>query len=168
MFGRELNSVCAGRTDAGVHALGQVMNVPGVPGDAGSDRIKDSLNGMLGPAIAISRCVFVPDDFQHASPPRSRSYIYAILESRDARSVPRAIDACGTEATRPRGHERGRGAPDRAITTSPPSVGCRTVPPQNATSSSSGARETTDVIRIRARANAFIQQMVRSLVGTLV
>ncbi|HEX2241125.1 MAG TPA: tRNA pseudouridine(38-40) synthase TruA, partial [Actinomycetota bacterium] len=47
----EVATTAAGRTDAGVHALGQVVSceVPYVVDLAG---LRDSLNGMCGPAIA--------------------------------------------------------------------------------------------------------------------
>ena len=167
MFGQELSSVCAGRTDAGVHALGQVMNVPGVPGETDPDRIKDSLNGMLGPAISISRCAFVSDDFSARFSARSRCYIYAILESpipdpfRAPSSLwhrrPLNLEAMNEAAGHLIGHHDfssfGR-VPDGAT----------------AERNLFELRCSRDdgVIRIRARANAFIQQMVRSLVGTLV
>jgi tRNA pseudouridine38-40 synthase len=167
LFGRELSSVCAGRTDSGVHALGQVMNVPDVPGSTDLVRVMDALNGMLGPAISISRCEFAPDDFSARFSARSRFYVYAILDtpvpdpwlapSSLWHRKPLDLEAMNEAAGHLVGHHDfssfGRvadGAPaDRNLF----ELRCS---------------RDGKVIKIRARANAFIQQMVRSLVGTLV
>jgi len=167
LFGRELSSVCAGRTDTGVHALGQVMNVPGVPDEADPERIKNSLNGMLGPAISISRCGFVPDDFSARFSARSRCYVYAILESpipdpfraptslwhRRALDLDAMNEAAGHLVGSHDFSSFGRVADGATAERNLFELRCSRV---------------GDVIKIRARANAFIQQMVRSLVGTLV
>jgi tRNA pseudouridine38-40 synthase len=167
VFGRPLNSVCAGRTDAGVHALGQVMNVPEAPREADLARLKDSLNGMLGPAISISRCEFAADDFSARFSARSRFYVYAILESPipDPFLAPSSLwhrKSLDLEAmNEAAGHLIGAhdfssfgrveegSSPERNLF----ELRC--------------SRDDR-VIKIRARANAFIQQMVRSLVGMLV
>jgi tRNA pseudouridine38-40 synthase len=122
---------------------------------------------MLGPAISISRCGFVPDDFSARFSARSRCYVYAILESpipdpfRAPTSLwhrrPLDLDAMNEAA----GHlvgphdfsSFGRVADGATAERNLFELRCTRV---------------GDVIKIRARANAFIQQMVRSLVGTLV
>jgi len=143
------------------------MSVPEVPDDADLAGVMDALNGMLGPAISISRCDPAPDDFSARFSARSRLYVYAILESAipDPFLAPSSLwhrrtldlDAMNEAA----GHLVGPhdfssfgrvadgASPERNL------FELRCV-------------RAGKLIKIRARANAFIQQMVRSLVGTLV
>jgi tRNA pseudouridine38-40 synthase len=123
---------------------------------------------MCGPAIAVHDCRPAPQDFHARFSARSRTYVYAILTgavhdpwlSTTALHHPGALDvAAMNEAS---GHlvgehdfrSFGRGQDVDASHT-------RTLYELS-------SRADGDLIRIRARANAFLQQMVRSLVGTLV
>ncbi|HZK51234.1 MAG TPA: tRNA pseudouridine(38-40) synthase TruA [Actinomycetota bacterium] len=167
LFGREPSSVCAGRTDTGVHALGQVMNVPEVPANTNFAGAMDALNGMLGPAISISRCEPAPDDFSARFSARSRFYVYAILDSPSPdpwlapsslwHRKPLDLDAMNEAAGHLIGHHDfssfGRVAEGAPAERNLFELRCS---------------RAGKLIKIRARANAFIQQMVRSLVGTLV
>jgi tRNA pseudouridine38-40 synthase len=72
--------VVAGRTDAGVHALGQVCSYEGDV--VGVDR----LNGLLPPDIAALSCEPAPDGFDARRDATSRAYTYLLL-SRPARSA---------------------------------------------------------------------------------
>ena len=158
----------AGRTDAGVHALGQVVNVPGAPDDIDPIKIRDALNGMLAPSIAVSECRPVGDDFHARFSARSRTYLYAILQqevpdpflARTSWFHPEPLDVEGmTEAA---GHLQG-----------PHDFSSFGRVPEEGASAERVLYELTcrrdgPLVRIKARANAFIQQMVRSLVGTLV
>lgn len=74
----DVTTVGAGRTDAGVHARGQVMSfwVDRTLDDA---RVVRSLNRMLGPEIAVTGCRMVPDDFDARFSARSRIYRYQVL-----------------------------------------------------------------------------------------
>lgn len=157
----------AGRTDAGVHAIGQVVSAADVPDDADPERLKGSVNSMCGPSIVVHACRRAPDEFNARFDARSRTYVYAIHTgdvadpwlSRTAwhRPGPLDLEAMAEAA----GHLLGRRdfssfgrlpAPDASPERTLYELSCR----------AAGA-----LIRIRARADAFIQQMVRSLVGTL-
>jgi tRNA pseudouridine38-40 synthase len=72
----------AGRTDAGVHASGQIVAVPvsRVPNDL--DRLAKSLNALTPEDIAIRAVSVVDDDFDPRRHARSRRYEYRILASR--------------------------------------------------------------------------------------
>jgi tRNA pseudouridine38-40 synthase len=72
--------VVAGRTDAGVHALGQVCSYEGDV--VGVDR----LNGLLPPDIAALSCQAAPEGFDARRDATSRAYTYLILNRR-ARSA---------------------------------------------------------------------------------
>lgn len=68
----------AGRTDAGVHARGQVANLlTGCGIETG--KIGWSANSMLPDSIAISGCVEVPPDFDARHKALSRTYSYMVL-----------------------------------------------------------------------------------------
>lgn len=74
---------CAGRTDAGVHARGQVVTfdspTPVVPA-----ALRDSLNGLLAPRIVVSSVRSVDPSFDARFSARSRTYRYTVLN----RAVP--------------------------------------------------------------------------------
>lgn len=68
----------SGRTDAGVHALGQVANFF-TDKDADRHRILRGLNALTPPDITIKDVEFVPDSFDARHDGRSRIYEYCIL-----------------------------------------------------------------------------------------
>jgi tRNA pseudouridine38-40 synthase len=72
----------AGRTDAGVHATGQVVSVPvtAVPENLG--RLVSSLNALTPDDIAIRELSVVDDAFDPRRHARSRRYQYRILTAR--------------------------------------------------------------------------------------
>jgi len=69
----------AGRTDAGVHARGQVASHPGPPVSA------QRLNGLLPPDVAVVSSEAAPEGFDARRDARSRTYRYRVL-TRTARS----------------------------------------------------------------------------------
>jgi tRNA pseudouridine38-40 synthase len=68
---------CAGRTDAGVHAWGQVVTVDI---DAGADleRVQRSVNKMLGPAVAVREAAWAAPGFDARRSALSRTYRYSL------------------------------------------------------------------------------------------
>jgi len=68
----------AGRTDAGVHARGQVANFI-TAAEMEPGRLHWSANGLLPDTIAISRITEVPTDFDARRSALSRSYSYSLL-----------------------------------------------------------------------------------------
>ena len=66
----------AGRTDAGVHALGQVASYDGEPVRA------DSINAVLPYDVAVIECVAAPPGFDARRDATSRAYIYRVLTRR--------------------------------------------------------------------------------------
>ena len=78
---KPLRTVCAGRTDTGVHALNQVVHL-----DTGIARIESSwvrgTNRFLPPDIAVQWCRLMNDELFHARYGAiGRRYVYVLLES---------------------------------------------------------------------------------------
>ena len=165
-LGQEIVSVGAGRTDAGVHALGQVMSVADAPDATEPLELRDKLNQMCGPYIAITAATPMPGDFHARFSARSRTYVYAVLQSevpdpflsqtalyhRDPLDVEAMNEAAGhalgSHDFSSFGRVEGDASPKRTLY----ELNC--------------VRDGS-LIKIKARANGFIQQMVRSLVGTV-
>ena len=73
----DINLIGAGRTDAGVHALGQVANF-NVSQHLDLSRFKYSLNAVLPKDISITKIETVKEDFHARFSAKKRSYIYLI------------------------------------------------------------------------------------------
>ena len=85
LFGSEIEMQGAGRTDAGVHALGQVMHIR-VPSQARHNpgTIKRRLNDSLPADIAVLAVEQVQRDFHARHDARSRAYVYQISKRKQA------------------------------------------------------------------------------------
>ncbi len=80
MSGEVVKLNCAGRTDAGVHALGQVADFNLEKNDYSEHRIIMGLNQhLLNQKIAIINCQIVDDSFHSRFDAVSRTYIYKII-----------------------------------------------------------------------------------------
>src|SRR4051794_37069860 len=67
----------AGRTDAGVHARGQVASFPSdEPADL--DRLRRAVNGMLSPEVVVLRASVAPSRFDARRSATAREYRYRI------------------------------------------------------------------------------------------
>lgn len=92
----EVSVVCAGRTDTGVHARGQVLHsdVPDVSIDAVVGRSADSpldallrrLNGLLPTDVRVRRVVAAPEGFDARFGALWRRYAYRVVDT------PQAVD----------------------------------------------------------------------------
>jgi tRNA pseudouridine38-40 synthase len=69
--------VCAGRTDAGVHAAGQVVHVD-FCNQPDVDKMTNTLNKLLRPEICVKKAVMAPEGFHARFSAVSRSYVYFI------------------------------------------------------------------------------------------
>lgn len=89
LTGVAVTVVGAGRTDAGVHALGQVAHVD-LPRAFAPATVRDAVNFHLKPApIAVLAAAVVDDDFHARFSATRRRYRYLIVN----RSAPLALDA---------------------------------------------------------------------------
>jgi tRNA pseudouridine38-40 synthase len=70
---------CAGRTDAGVHAAGQVVHTD-VVGPVDTVSLVKAVNAMLGPAVVLRSAAVAPPGFDARRSARARLYRYLILQ----------------------------------------------------------------------------------------
>jgi tRNA pseudouridine38-40 synthase len=98
-FARRANLAVAGRTDAGVHALGQVVSVE-VAGGPPPERAAEALNPRLPDAVTVVAAEAAAGDFHARFSARSRTYRYRLFtrrtpspfELRRSWWVPRRLD----------------------------------------------------------------------------
>jgi tRNA pseudouridine38-40 synthase len=157
----------AGRTDAGVHARGQVASFR-TASTIAPERLQRAINGGLAPEVVVVEARPAPDGFDARFSATAREYAYRIHE----RDVPDPFlgrfvwHRPGRLALGPM-----RDAARRLIGEHDFTSFCRHPGEDRSTVRTlrrlSVARRG-DVVEIRAEANAFLHQMVRSLVGTLV
>ena len=157
----------AGRTDAGVHALGQVAHVD-LAKDWDTDTIRDALNAHLRPEpIAILNVETVAADFDARFSARARHYLYRIANRRAdlaldrdrAWRVVRPLDARAM-------HEAAQNLVGHHDFTTFRSTECQAKSPMK-TLDKLDVSHDGDEIRIRASARSFLHNQVRSMAGTL-
>ena len=81
--GEPISIHCAGRTDAGVHALAQVFHADW-NGRKGLDELRRSLSQMLAPAIRIESIVEAPGNFHARYAAQSKRYVYVFSTTRES------------------------------------------------------------------------------------
>lgn len=164
--------VGSGRTDAGVHAEGQVANVH-LDRSFTSGRLRAAINGNLWRDIRVLKVEQAADEFHARFSARRKTYIYRIVNGpvmspfwrRFALHVPRPLDlARMTEASRFL-----LGEHDWTAFASARSDGDSRVRTVFDCSLRSvwDERACAGIIEFRITANGFLRYMVRSIVGTL-
>jgi tRNA pseudouridine38-40 synthase len=167
IFPRWGSLAVAGRTDTGVHALGNVVSLD-VNGGPDLSRIAEALNAALPEDVAVRRVEEVAPDFHARFSARARSYRYRIwrprvrsaFEYRRAWWLPRPLDVgglCDAAAAIVGEHDF------RAFTPSETQhdVFVRVV-------ESASWIESEEVLAFEITADSFLRHMVRTLVGTMV
>jgi tRNA pseudouridine38-40 synthase len=156
----------AGRTDTGVHALGNVASVA-VEGGPPSDRAREALNAELPADVAVTEAVETEPGFHARHDAKARSYRYRVyrraarspFESKRSWWYPHALD----EERLVESADLLLGEHDfRAFTPreTQHKVFVRTV--ESATWHRRG-----DALELELTANSFLRHMVRALVGTM-
>jgi tRNA pseudouridine38-40 synthase len=173
VLGHAVELTCAGRTDKGVHARGQVVTF-----DAAADRVDlaaltRSVNKMCGPSIAVREAAVVDDSFDARFSATARRYHYRIWNRPapdpfqahfawhvdEPLSLPALVLAC-----------------DPLIGEHDFAAFCRR-PKRRDGEPASLVRRVTEAcwvdegdgnLRFEIEASSFCHQMVRSIVGTLV
>jgi tRNA pseudouridine38-40 synthase len=158
----------AGRTDAGVHALGQVAHVD-LAKDWPTDTVRDALTARLRPhPIAVLAAEKVPDTFDARFSARQRHYLYRIVNRRSdlalergrAWRLPRRLDEAAMAAAAQR-------LVGRHDFTTFRNVECQAKSPVK-TLDRLDVERSGEEVRIIACARSFLHSQVRSMVGALV
>jgi tRNA pseudouridine38-40 synthase len=157
----------AGRTDAGVHALGQVASVI-VNFEHDVTTLQRALNAQLPPDIRVLSIAEVEGDFHARFSARAKTYQYRIRNAPIADPFERAYVWHLPEAL-------DRAAMERAAATlvgthdfmAFQSTGSRTSGTTRTITRSSW-RDTDDLLAYEITGDGFLRHMVRAIVGTLV
>jgi tRNA pseudouridine38-40 synthase len=161
------NLAVAGRTDAGVHALGQVVSVD-VNGGPPPENAAEALSSMLPDDVSVTATGQAPEDFDARQDARSRTYRYRIwqrrmpspFEQRRSWWLPRPID----EARLTDSADLLFGEHDfRAFT---PTETQHTVFARSVVAAAWHRRG--DALELEITADSFLRHMVRTLAGTMV
>ena len=83
IFGRKTTVYASGRTDSGVHALGQVIHFH-TESIIPEEKIAAALNSVLPPDIVILNACIVDDSFHARINAFSKTYMYQILNRKNA------------------------------------------------------------------------------------
>ncbi len=86
MLNQEINISGSGRTDAGVHAFGQVANFHAETRIMPA-KIKKGLNSLIKDPITIKNCHLVSSNFHARYNAKSKEYHYIILNSKDPGAI---------------------------------------------------------------------------------
>lgn len=168
LAGRPIRVIGAGRTDTGVHALGQVIGFTiEWPRRHGQAALLRALNANLPPDIAVIELAEASPGFHPRFDARRRTYDYHVLITPVRRPLLRqrtwqmaqVLDVARMNAAA----ALLVGEQDFA-TFGRPTIGDSTVRAVYAAE----WREEGELLVFRICANAFLQRMVRSIVGTLV
>jgi tRNA pseudouridine38-40 synthase len=160
-------AVAAGRTDAGVHALGQVAHV-----DLGRwwapERLAGALNYHLRPhPVAVLQAAPVADDFHARFSAAERRYLYRILNRRSLPALDRdRVWHVPVPLVAERMHEAAQCLVGRHDFTSFRSSECQSASPVK-TLSLIHVRRAGELLEIRLAARSFLHHQVRNIVGTL-
>jgi tRNA pseudouridine38-40 synthase len=168
LCGEPVKVLGAGRTDAGVHALGQVAHVD-LARDWATDTVRDALNAYLRPhPVAVLAAEQVPDTFDARFSARQRHYLYRIVNRRPdlalergrAWRLARRLDAAAMAAA-------AQLLVGRHDFTTFRDVECQAKSPIKTLDRLEVVRASEEV-RIMASARSFLHSQVRSMVGALV
>ena len=159
----------AGRTDAGVHATGQVAHADLSKAWTG-DKVRDAVNAhlqMAGERVSILLATPVSDAFDARFSALGRHYLYRIVNRRPPAAldmgkvwwVPKRLDADAM-------HEAAKVLLGRHDFTTFRSTQCQANSPVR-TLERLDVERFGDVIEIRASARSFLHNQVRSITGSL-
>jgi len=168
LSGEAVAAQAAGRTDAGVHALGMVVHIDLAKGLA-ADVVLNALNHLLKPApIAVLAAEIVDDEFHARFSCTRRAYEYRIINRRAPLTIeagrawhvatPLDAEAMDAAAQILLGHHD--------FTTFRTTV-CQANSPEKTLDELSVSRAGGDIF-IRCAARSFLHHQVRSITGSLV
>jgi tRNA pseudouridine38-40 synthase len=159
---KDVDLAVAGRTDAGVHARGQVASHDGEPA------WRSALNGVLPPDVRVLESEAAPEGFDARHDARSRTYRYRVLTAPVARVFERdralhwryplergLLDACAALLA---------GRHDFTAFTPTQTIHARF---ERCVTRAEWVEETPEVVAFWIEADSFMRRMVRTLVGTM-
>ena len=169
----KVNVTGSGRTDAGVHAEGQVANVM-ISRNFTPDKLRAAINGNLWRDIRIMKAEKAPDEFHARFSAKRKTYLYRIVNAavmspfwrRFAHHEHRPLDI----ASMTRAGRLMLGEHDWTAFSSAHSDGdsrIRTVL-DFSIDSRWDSRASANVLEFQISANGFLRYMVRSIIGTLI
>jgi len=165
--GAEVPSVVAGRTDAGVHATGQVAMIS-LPDRYRPDQVRDALNFHMQPhRIVVLRAAPAVDGWNPRFSAVARSYEYRILNRRPrpalelgrAWHVERHLDSAAM-------HAAAQTLLGRHDFTSFRAASCQAKSPLRTLDRLDVSRQGDELV-VQAGARSFLHHQVRNMVGTL-
>ena len=165
--GEKISACGAGRTDAGVHALGMAAHIE-LPKDFAEDAVRDALNFHLKPQpIAVLSAEKVSDDFHARFSCLARAYEYRIVNRRqpltfDKQRAWRVSQCLDADAM----HEAAQVFVGRHDFTTFRAAACQSASPVKSLDEISVRRAGEDVY-IFCKARSFLHNQVRSFAGTL-
>jgi tRNA pseudouridine38-40 synthase len=162
----------SGRTDAGVHAEGQVASVH-IQREIAPDKLRSAINANVGADVRVIDAAIVAEDFHARSSAHGKTYIYRILNGpvlsplwlRFAHQEARALDMdamrrCAELFPGEHDWKAFSSAQSDAETKVRHLTRCEVV-------SRDDERARARMIEITLSANGFLRYMVRSIAGTL-
>jgi tRNA pseudouridine38-40 synthase len=167
LCGEKVHVQGAGRTDAGVHALGQVAHVD-LAREFDPDTVRDALNAHLRPhPVAVLSAEIAAPDFDARFSARQRRYLYRIVNRRAdlaidrqrAWRIPRPLDADAM-------HVAAQQLVGRHDFTTFRAAECQAKSPVKTLDVLDVVRAGEE-IRVHALARSFLHHQVRSMVGSL-
>ena len=162
-----VNAFAAGRTDAGVHALGQVAHID-LEKDTDADTVRDALNYHMKPhPVAVVVCEAVDDEFHARFSAQERVYQYRIVNRRAplalaqhrAWLVPVALNADAM-------NDAAQTLVGKHDFSTFRAAECQSSSPVKTIDKITVAR-AGDNIFVSVRARSFLHHQVRNIVGTL-
>jgi tRNA pseudouridine38-40 synthase len=168
MSGERVTAFGAGRTDAGVHALGQVAHVD-LSKNWDPDTVRDALNAHLRPhPVAVLAAEQVDGSFDARFAAKRRHYLYRIINRRADLALDRNR---AWRISRPLDHDAMHEAAQRLVGrhdfTTFRAAECQAKSPIK-TLERLDVTRIGELIEVRAAARSFLHRQVRSMVGSLV
>ena len=170
--GREVTTHGSGRTDAGVHAEGQVANVQ-LQREISPEKLRNAINGNLAGDLRVLRVDVVPDDFHARYSATGKTYCYRVVTGpvmspfwlRYAMQESRDLDLGRMQQCA----KRFLGQHDwTAFSAAQSEVESRVrTITQLDIERGDDLRRRCELIEFTVSANGFLRYMVRSIVGTL-
>jgi len=166
LFDRPLKLTAAGRTDAGVHAAGQVVSF--VAGDRFPiEKLALALNAALPPDLSVRDAAVAADGFSARTAALDRAYTYVVFNRREPSALARRWSAF---VYHPLDLEAMRRAAGGLVGRHDFLSFCGVLPERGGTVRTLQAIEVeTDFpfVRLHFRADGFLHRMVRIMTGTL-